>query len=421
MRRTPGDLSAARSAQPARRRCRVRQDAAVRRSTTTSAGRGWRSGTRWRRRRRRPRSRRPRGGDLPARDRAGQRLPLARTRASGRRGDDVDRALYDDRTVVKQLAMRRTVFAFPRDLLPAVWGSASARVAAQLRRPAGQGGRGRRARRRRRRPGSGRCAPRCWPSWPTAPATTAELRERSRRSTRRLQMSPGKTLRRRRPGRPARAARRSPPTGSCPRRNDGRLEDLAPALDPRPDWLGEDGRPRWPSGPATPRWSGAGCARSAPAPRPTWSGGWARPRRAVRRALADVAAVEVALDDGATGWLLPDDVDEVGRARGRGRRCCRRSTRPRWAGSSATSTSGEHAAKIFDSNGNGGPTVWWNGRIVGGWGQEPDGPWCWSRVATLPRGARAPLEAEAARLTAWLDGDVVRSIYQSPLARAHPS
>jgi len=46
---------------------------------------------------------------------------------------DVERALYDDRTLVKQLAMRRTLFVFPRDLLPAAWGSASARVAAQLR------------------------------------------------------------------------------------------------------------------------------------------------------------------------------------------------------------------------------------------------------------------------------------------------
>src|SRR4051794_30557812 len=42
---------------------------------------------------------------------------------------DVDRALYDDRSLVKQLAMRRTLFVFPRDLLPAVWPSASARVA----------------------------------------------------------------------------------------------------------------------------------------------------------------------------------------------------------------------------------------------------------------------------------------------------
>jgi hypothetical protein len=42
---------------------------------------------------------------------------------------DVDRALFSDRSLVKQLAMRRTVFVFPRDLLPAAWGSASARVA----------------------------------------------------------------------------------------------------------------------------------------------------------------------------------------------------------------------------------------------------------------------------------------------------
>ena len=46
---------------------------------------------------------------------------------------DVDRELYERRSLVKQLAMRRTVFVFPRDLLPAAWGSSSARVAAQLR------------------------------------------------------------------------------------------------------------------------------------------------------------------------------------------------------------------------------------------------------------------------------------------------
>ena len=34
--------------------------------------------------------------------------------------------------MVKQLAMRRTLFVFPRDLLPAAWGSASARVAGTL-------------------------------------------------------------------------------------------------------------------------------------------------------------------------------------------------------------------------------------------------------------------------------------------------
>ena len=52
-------------------------------------------------------------------------------RAPGPRAAEVDAALYDDRSMVKQLAMRRTVFAFPRELLPAAWGSASARVADQ--------------------------------------------------------------------------------------------------------------------------------------------------------------------------------------------------------------------------------------------------------------------------------------------------
>ena len=45
---------------------------------------------------------------------------------------DMERELYERRTLVKQLAMRRTVFVFPRDLLPPAWGSASARVAVQL-------------------------------------------------------------------------------------------------------------------------------------------------------------------------------------------------------------------------------------------------------------------------------------------------
>ena len=54
-------------------------------------------------------------------------------RVDGLTVDDVDRELYEHRSLVKQLAMRRTVFVFPRDLLPAAWGSSSARVAAQLR------------------------------------------------------------------------------------------------------------------------------------------------------------------------------------------------------------------------------------------------------------------------------------------------
>ena len=60
-------------------------------------------------------------------------------RAEGVSPADVDAALYDERTIVKQLAMRRTLFVFPRDLLPAAWGSASARVATSERQADRQG------------------------------------------------------------------------------------------------------------------------------------------------------------------------------------------------------------------------------------------------------------------------------------------
>ena len=34
---------------------------------------------------------------------------------------------------------------------------------------------------------------------------------------------------------------------------------------------------------------------------------------------------------------------------------------------------GEHAKALFDTNGNAGPTLWWDGRVVGGWAQRKTG------------------------------------------------
>ena len=34
---------------------------------------------------------------------------------------------------------------------------------------------------------------------------------------------------------------------------------------------------------------------------------------------------------------------------------------------------GEHAKALFDTNGNAGPTLWWDGRVVGGWAQRRSG------------------------------------------------
>jgi hypothetical protein len=141
-------------------------------------------------------------------------------------------------------------------------------------------------------------------------------------------------------------------------------------------------------------------------------------KQAVRRALADVAAVAVSLDGGATGWLLPDDLATV-------------ADPGPWAAllPALDPTTmgwkergfhlGAHAEKVFDRNGNGGPTAWWNGRVVGVWCQRDDGGVEMVLAEEVPRAGRRALDEKAAELAAWLDGDVVRSIYLSPLAREH--
>ena len=66
---------------------------------------------------------------------------------------------------------------------------------------------------------------------------------------------------------------------------------------------------------------------------------------------------------------------------------------------------GEHASLLFDSNGNAGPTVWWDGRVVGGWSQRRDGEIVFRLLEDVGREAVKAVEAEAARVAAWL-GDV---------------
>ncbi len=134
---------------------------------------------------------------------------------------------------------------------------------------------------------------------------------------------------------------------------------------------------------------------------------------AVRRALVDVGAVEVSLDRGRSGWVLADDVEGIEPA-------------APWAALLPVldpTTMGwkdrdfyldpEHAPYLFDTNGNAGTTAWWDGRIVGCWVQDEDGV-----VRTVLREsvgveATAALATEADRLTAWLDGIRVASVYAS--------
>ena len=77
------------------------------------------------------------------------------------------------------------------------------------------------------------------------------------------------------------------------------------------------------------------------------------------------------------------------------------------------------AVEVTDRSGNLGPTVWADGRIVGSWGQRPDGEIVTDVDPTrLDPDQRAGLERAVERLTAVLDSVVVRPRFPSPAARA---
>jgi hypothetical protein len=63
---------------------------------------------------------------------------------------------------------------------------------------------------------------------------------------------------------------------------------------------------------------------------------------------------------------------------------------------------GPHGDLLFDRNGNAGPTVWFDGRVVGGWSQRKDGELVYRVLEDIGSDGAAAIEAEAAALTDWL-------------------
>jgi hypothetical protein len=78
---------------------------------------------------------------------------------------------------------------------------------------------------------------------------------------------------------------------------------------------------------------------------------------------------------------------------------------------------GPHGPALFDRSGNPGPTVWCAGRIVGGWAQRPDGRVVVRLLAEVGRAAHAAIDAEAERLTGWLGPVRVTPRFRTPLER----
>ena len=137
--------------------------------------------------------------------------------------------------------------------------------------------------------------------------------------------------------------------------------------------------------------------------------------RLVRAALAEVDAVEVDLD-GQTGYLLPDDLEPTEPVEPWG--ALLPSLDPTTMGWFERDWYlGPHKLDVFDTSGNAGATAWWEGRIVGGWSQDESGEVVVQLLEDVGAGAQAVLEAEAERLTAWLDGTRVTARFPSPLSK----
>jgi len=329
---------------------------------------------------------------------------------SGATRDQVDRVLYEDRTVVRQLAMRRTVFAFPRDLLPAVRGSASARVAVQLA-----------ARLAKEVEANGLAENgAAWVRDTCAavvaqvrerPATTAQLRAALPALDVRLVMAPGKRWGGEVPIAPRVLATLAAGGAVVRGRDDTGWKVSRPFWTAAEDWMGGppealDERAGYAE--LVARW----LARFGPGTETDivwWLGST---KTVVRAALAELDAVAVSLDGGDTGWLLPDDVATV-------------PDPGPWVAllpvldptimgwKNRDFYLGPHRNQLFDTRGNAGTTAWVDGRVVGCWIQDETGVVHVRLLETVSASARRSLDAEAARLTEWLGGVRIGTGYVS--------
>jgi len=78
---------------------------------------------------------------------------------------------------------------------------------------------------------------------------------------------------------------------------------------------------------------------------------------------------------------------------------------------------GDHAAVLFDRSGNIGPTAWWDGRIVGGWTQRTDGSITVRMLEDVGAQAPAELDSMAQRLQEWVGPARITPRFRTPLER----
>jgi hypothetical protein len=338
----------------------------------------------------------------------------ARARVESCKIADVERALYEARTLVRLLAMRRTLFVVPVEIVPIVLAAASKAVASRERRKTVQ---------LLEQAGISKSADR----WLTRAekATLAALDARGEAVASELSSDVPALRERIHYGAGKKwegyftVATRTLTVLSA----EGRIVRARP----RGSWISNQYRwtpmARWlrgdveelPTADAQAELARLWLAAFGPATAADlkWWTGWTVAD--TRRALAAIGAVEVELD-GATGLVLPDDLEPV--APPEPWVALLPALDPTVMGWSGREWYlGEHRAAVFDRAGNAGPTVWCDGRIVGAWAIRDDGEIVHRLFDDVGREATAAIEAEAARLATWFGTTRVTPKFRTPVER----
>jgi Winged helix DNA-binding domain len=324
----------------------------------------------------------------------------------------VERALYDDRSLVRILGMRRTVFTVAVELEPIIQAACTRAVAVKERRTLLQ---------HLAKAGLGD------ERWLTdvEESTLAALRVRGEalageltadepRLGAKISLSEGKSY----------AAQQAISTRVLTLlAADGRIVRARPRgswtssqyrWSPVEVWLPGE-RKAWETAAAQAELAGRWLAAFGPATLADlrWWAGWTAGD--AKRALAAVGAVEVGMDDGP-GYVLGTDTEPVEAVEPWAALLpALDPTAMGWAGRDWYL--GEHRAALFDRSGNIGPTIWWDGRIVGGWAQRGDGEVVTRLLEDIGTAGGVAVESAAARLAAVIGPVRITPRFRTPLER----
>ena len=150
-----------------------------------------------------------------------------------------------------------------------------------------------------------------------------------------------------------------------------------------------------------------------------WWAGWTAGM--TRRALTAIDAVEVDID-GGVGWVLSDDVtgrgDRVGTSPWIAFLPALDSTTMGWKERSwYLEDHGMFGSSLFDRNGNAGPTIWLDGRVVGGWAQRKSGEVVYRLLTEVTKSRHKAIATEAERVSSLIGDARVNVRFPAPMQK----